>query len=160
MICMMICPILVKLYGIILEKKINEWLEMEGKWVKGQTGFRRHHSTIEHIVTLGITAEECRNNKFDLFCCFVDFRKAFDTVPRNNLCNKLEELKVPFEFRASMIRLYKKIIAKFRNNEGWKTYINCNIGVKQGFLLSPILFRIHIDKLEKCLEEAGCNKLS
>ena len=33
--------------------------------------------------------------------------------------------------------------------------INCNIGVQQGFPLSPIIFGIYIDKLEKCLEEAG-----
>ena len=34
--------------------------------------------------------------------------------------------------------------------------VNCNIGVKQGFSFSPTLFGIYIDKLEKCLEEAGC----
>ena len=31
----MISPILAKLYGIILEKKINGWLEIEGKRAKG-----------------------------------------------------------------------------------------------------------------------------
>ena len=31
----MISPLLAKLYDIILEKKINEWLEMEGKIDKG-----------------------------------------------------------------------------------------------------------------------------
>jgi hypothetical protein len=34
--------------------------------------------------------------------------------------------------------------------------IKCNIGVKQGFPLSPTLFGIYIDKLERCLEKAGC----
>ena len=34
--------------------------------------------------------------------------------------------------------------------------INCNIGAKQGFPLAPTLFTIYIDKLEMCLEEAGC----
>ena len=77
-------------------------------------------------------------------------------MPINNLWNKLEELKVPFVLRVVTIRLYEKVIAKFKNNEGWKAYITCNIGVKQGFPLSPILFDIYIDKLEKCLEEAGC----
>ena len=129
---------------------------MEGKWAKGQTGFRRNHSTMDHLVTLRIIANECCNNKSDLYCCFADFRKDFDTMPRNNLWNRLEELKVPFDLRVSVIRLYKNIIAKFKNNEGWTTYINCNIGLKQGCPLSPTTFGIYIDKLEKCLEEAGC----
>ena len=78
---------------------------MEGKQAKGQAGFRRNHSTMDHLLTLRIIAEECHNNKSDLFCCFLDFRKAFDIVPRNNLWNRLEELKVPFELRAATIRL-------------------------------------------------------
>ena len=86
----------------------------------------------------------------------MDFRKSFDTVPRNNSWNMLKELKVPFELRFIAIRLYKNVISKFKNNEGWKTYINCNIGVKQSFPLSPTLFGIYIDKLERCLEKAGC----
>ena len=52
----MISSLLAKLYGIILEKKINEWLEMEGKWDKGQAGFRRNHATTAHLVTLRIIA--------------------------------------------------------------------------------------------------------
>ena len=50
----MIGHLLAKLYGIILEKKINEWIEMEGKRAKGQAGFRRNPSTTEHLITLRI----------------------------------------------------------------------------------------------------------
>ena len=77
-------------------------------------------------------------------------------VPRYNLWNRLEELKVPLELRAATIRLYENVIAKLKSNEGWSKDIKCNIGVKQGFPLSPTLFGIYIDKLEGCLEEAGC----
>ena len=129
---------------------------MEGKWVKGQAGFRRNHSTTDHLVTLRIIVEECHNNKSSLFCCFVDFRNDFDTKPRNNPWNMLEELKVPLDLRDAQIRLYKKVIARFKNNKGWTMDINCNIGVKQGSTLSPTLFFIYIDKLERCLEEACC----
>jgi len=59
----MISPLSTKLYGSILEKKLSIWLESEGKWAKGQAGFRRHHSIIDHLVTLRIIAEECHNDK-------------------------------------------------------------------------------------------------
>ena len=55
----MISPLLAMLYGIILENNINDCLEMESKWAKGQGGFRRHHSTMYHLITLRITIEEC-----------------------------------------------------------------------------------------------------
>ena len=139
----MINPLLAKLYGIILKKKISIWLESEGERAKGQVGFRRQHSTTNHLVTLRIIVEECRNDKSNLFCCFVDFRKAFDTVPRNNLWNRFEELKVPFELRAAVIRLYENVIVKFKSNEGWSRDIKCNIGFKQGFPVSPTLFGIY-----------------
>jgi hypothetical protein len=152
----MISPILAKLYGSILEKKINIWLEIHGKRAKGQARFRGYHSTMDHLVTLRIIAKECHNNKTNLLCCFVDFRKYFDIVPRTNLWNRLEEIKVPFELRVVVVRLYENVISKFRNIKGWLKEINCNIGVKQGCPLSPTLFGIYIDKLEDCLEEVGC----
>ena len=80
----MINPLLANLYGIILENKINIWLESEGNRAKGQAGFIRKHSTMDHLVMLRIIVEECCKNKSNLFCCFVEFRKAFDMVPRNN----------------------------------------------------------------------------
>ena len=83
-----ISSLLGKLYGIILENKINEWLEMEVKRAKGQAGFIRNHSTTDHLITLRIIAEEFLHNKSDIFCFFVDFRKSFDIEPRNNVWNR------------------------------------------------------------------------
>jgi hypothetical protein len=84
------------------------------------------------------------------------FRKVFDMVPRKNLWNRLEEIKVPLKLRVSAIRMYENAIAKFKNTKGWLKEINYNIGVKQGCPLSPSLFGIYIDKLEDCLEKKGC----
>ena len=74
--------------------------------------------------------ENCRNDKSNLFCFFVEFRKDFDTVPINNLWDILEELKVPFELTDATIRLYENVIAKFKRNEGWSKDIKSNIIVK------------------------------
>jgi hypothetical protein len=152
----MISTILAKLDGIILEKKISIWLESHGKRAKGQARFRRYHSIVGHLVTFRIIAEEFCNTKANILCCFVDFRKTFDMVPRKNLWNRLEEIKVPLELRVASIRMYENVISKFKTTKGCSKDINYNIGVKQGCPLSPTLFRIYIDKLEECLEKAGC----
>jgi hypothetical protein len=93
-------------------------------------------------------------------CCFINFRKDFDIVPRTNLWNRLEELKVLFELRATATRMYEKVIVNFRKTEGWLEEINYNIGVKQGCPLSPNIFNIYIDKLEHCLEDVVCVDLN
>ena len=67
----MISPILAKIYGIILEKKISILLESHSKRSKGQVVFRRYHSTVDHLVTFRIITEEFRNTKTNIFCCFV-----------------------------------------------------------------------------------------
>jgi hypothetical protein len=152
----MISPILAKLYGIILEKKISLWLESHGKRDKGHAMFRRYHSTVDHLITFRIIAEEFHNTKTNIFCYFVDFRKSFDMVSKKNFWNRLEEIRVPLDLKVAAIRMYEKFIANFKNTEGWSKEINCNIGVKQGCPLSPTLFGIYIDKLEDCLEKQGC----
>jgi hypothetical protein len=101
-----------------LEKKISLWLESHDKRAKGQAGFRRYHSTVDHLVTFRIIAEEFCNTKTNLFCCFVDFKKYFDIVPRKNLWNRLEEIKVSLKLRVVAIRMYENIIAKVKNIEG------------------------------------------
>jgi hypothetical protein len=82
---------------------------------------------MNHFVTFRIIAEEFFNTKTNFCCCFVDFKKTFDMVPKKNLWNRLEEIILPLELRAAAIRMYEKAIAKFKNIEGWSKEINCNI---------------------------------
>jgi hypothetical protein len=49
-----ISPILAKLCRIILEKKIDIWIEIHGKRVKGHAGFKIYHSIVYHLDTLRI----------------------------------------------------------------------------------------------------------
>ena len=39
-------------------------------------------------------------------------------VPRKNLWNRLEEIKVPLELMDVAIRMYENVIANFKNTEG------------------------------------------
>ena len=59
-------PLLGNLYGIILDNKINIWIEIQGKMSKQKYGIRRYHSIIEHCITPKIIVEEFLNNKLNL----------------------------------------------------------------------------------------------
>ena len=88
---------LARLYASILEQKLGKWAETEGIRAAGQAGFRRGFSTLDHIFTLRAIMEEGRAHGKRMYCCFVDFRKEFDTVPRARLMSRLMKLGVPTE---------------------------------------------------------------
>ena len=87
----------------------------------------------------------------------MDFRKSFDTVPQYNIWKRLDEIIIiPPKLKIAMIHLYEMVVSNIKITEGWYKDIKCNIRVKQGCPLSPTLFGIYINKLEECLEIAGC----
>ena len=73
----MVGLLMAKLFGCIMESKISAWAEKKGKRTYGQAGFRQHHSTIDHLVTLRVLMEESLLRGKGLYCCFVEFKKSF-----------------------------------------------------------------------------------
>jgi hypothetical protein len=55
-----------------------------------------------------------------------------------------------------MIRIYENVITNMQCDNEWLIDINCSNSGKQGYLISPTLFGIYIDKIEQFLEEEGC----
>ena len=45
-----------------------------------QNGFRPERSTSMHIMGLKLLIDEARLRKMPFHCCFIDFKKAFDSV--------------------------------------------------------------------------------
>lgn len=147
----MINPLFAKLFGSMIENRINKWAEENHKHAKGQVGFRPKHSIVDHGITLRHIIEKAWEKKAEVFCCFVDFKKAFDTVPRDKLWNRMEELGIPVHLRAVVHRLYEDVKVKIRTLDSISNSFRSDIGVKQGCPLSPTLFGLFIDKLEEWL---------
>jgi hypothetical protein len=89
--------------------------------------------------------------KEEVLCCFVDFKKSFDTVPREKIWHRMEELGVPMHLRAAIHRLYEEVKVKIRTSTSIFESFRSDIGVKQGCPLSPTLFGLYIEKLEEWL---------
>ncbi len=47
-------PILAKLFAMILDKRLSEWVEQHGVCAKGQAGFRKYYCTIDQFFILWI----------------------------------------------------------------------------------------------------------
>ena len=85
----------------------------------------------------------------------MDFKKSFDTVPRDKIWNKMEELGIPDGYCTAVHRLYENVLAKIRTSEGMSQCFGSDIGVKKACPLSPTLFGLYIDKLGAWLSKTN-----
>jgi len=84
-----------------------------------------------------------------IYTCFVDFRKAFDTMPREKLWWVLEGIGVGRRFLACLWSMYSQDQACVSHpTKGLSNTFPCTIGVKQGCPLNPLLFELYINALE------------
>lgn len=143
-----------KLLGSVLEQAISSWAETNGKRAIGQAGFRPKHSTIDHLISLRVLMEESRLKGKTLYCCFVDFTKAFDTVPRTGLWQRMESIGVPLHLRIAVAHLYQRVLCQLKTHAGMSKEFSSNMGVKQGCPLSPTLFGLCIDQIEDFIPQA------
>ncbi|MCO5609097.1 hypothetical protein L7F22_063319 [Adiantum nelumboides] len=151
----MIGHMMAKIYGAVLESELSRYAEREGLRAPGQAGFRRTFSTVDHIFTLRCLIEQSRSRGRRLYCCFVDFRKAFDTVPRERLLQRLISLGIPQDMIWAIYALYERVSGKVRCPGGLSDSITSTIGVTQGCPLSPTLFGLYIDEMEDYIRQSG-----
>ena len=77
------------MFTSILNNRISKYLEENRLLSEMQAGFRKQYSTTDNISTLHALLEICKSRKLKLYCCFVDYTKAFDNVWRVGLWQKL-----------------------------------------------------------------------
>ena len=95
--------------------------------------------------------------KKKLFCSFVDFSKAFDSVWRSALWGKLlcNEINGNFLRVLHNIYLNAKSFISINNQESGFLVNGC--GLRQGNNISPILFSMYLNDLETYFEANHIN---
>ena len=80
--------------------------------------------------------------KKTLYVCFVDFKNAFHTVLHNILWNKLITCAIECKFLNLIKSLYSKVKSCVRSNSGLTDLFVYKRGLRQGCLLSALLFAL------------------
>ena len=126
-----------------------------------QAGFRKNRSTVEQITNLRVLCEKRRNVSNPVFHNFIDFKKAFVRVWHNRMFDTLLKFNIGKRMTHLMKQLYQKARTKVLSGNAYSEWFQATVGVRQGCILSPILFnlfleRIMLDALEDFEEGIKC----
>ena len=80
-----VAVILSKLYAMVLEARATARAEQSKSRAKGQAGFRKDFCTTDQLFVIHTLLQQAAHEKHKLYCCFVNFKKAFDLAPRDIL---------------------------------------------------------------------------
>ena len=138
--------------GIILERikaAIDSMLRQQ------QAGFRKGRSCCEQIFTLRQIVEKVTSLNTKLLVNFIDFRKAFDCLHRPSVWNILKSYGIPEHVVRVIRSFYQGSRCSVRVDGQLSDWFEIITGVRQGCLLSPLLFLIVMDWIMKQATDNG-----
>jgi len=131
------------------ETRLNKFLTKRNIICSEQIGFSKGMRTSDHIFVLKTLIDKyTQQGSKKLYSCFIDFRKAFDTVRHEELFYKLRLNGISDLFYNVIKNMYGNIDLSVKTDashitDSFKSYI----GMCQGDNLSPNLFKLFINDL-------------
>ena len=147
-----------KLFLTIINNRLIKYCLENGLLSVAQLGFVAGNRTSDpHIILQNLIQKYCHKKNQKIFGCFVDFSKAFDTVPRDILLRKLQEKGIDGRILEIIRMLYLSDTASVKIGKTYSPPFSTNIGVRQGCVLSPLLFNLFLADLQPLLQDCDDN---
>jgi len=150
-----LCSIFGKVFDLIFLDKFSGALFTS----ELQFGFKAKHSTTMCSMILKETLAYYSADGGTAFRTFLDATKAFDHVDYCELFRVLLCREIPHTYVWLLLNLYTNSVAKINWNGVCSDSFRVVNGVKQGGILSPVLFCIYLDGLLVALNDSkvGCH---
>ena len=101
--------------------------------------------TIDHIFALKCLDDHNKARKKKLYCWIIDFRKAFNTILRDQLFDRLKSLEIPDNMIWAFYALYEQVSKCVWCPSGLSNCFTSAITTRLAQLPTP--FGIHIDEI-------------
>ena len=150
-----LAPSSYKLFCGILNNRLVKWADANGVLADEQNGFRKGRSTVDHISSLTNMIETRKLKQKQTFVAFIDFRKAYDCIDRSLLWLKLEDLGIGGNILNVIKAMYSDVEYCVRLNGVDTEWFKVMNGLKQGCMLSPLLFNLFINNLVETINSLG-----
>ena len=150
----MLFPTLCKIYGMILLNMLEKFAGDNEYFSELQFGFREGVGSIEASFTVLETINHTLERDSKVFSCFLDVRKAFDTVWIDRLLFKLfSKLGISGRMWLVIKDLYTNVKAKVLYARTQSREIDILQGIGQGRIIAPFMYKVYINSLLKVLPD-------
>ena len=129
---------------MVLCARLTQWFTP----LREQAGAKAGRGCIEHILTLRLITDIAWRRKRKLYVTFVDYRAAYDNVPRQTLFQQLRRLGCGATMLACLIAMYATT-----NSIIGTAIVTACIGVRQGSPTSCWLFVAFLDSMVKLFKD-------
>ena len=147
------------MYAKVLEQRTR--YKVEPFLSQAQMGFRKGRGCTDTIFALRQLSEKVIKHDRELNIVFVDQEKAFDRVNRDKVWQTLELYNIQDQVLDSIRATYANSMSPVLTSIGLTDWFDITSGVRQGCVLSPLLFIIYMDRItnEASLEPEALNEL-
>lgn len=144
-----------KIFNKCFNSRLQNLIEQDRKLVDSQAAYRKDFSTIDQIFILkSLINKYTIRGKKKLFGCFVDFKKAFDSVWHGGLLFKLlDQYHIGGRFYGVIKNMYATAQSCVRLPDGITDAFPIQKGIKQGDTLSPFLFNLYVNDINYILTD-------
>ena len=139
-----------KIFTNVLTFRLQTWAESNNVIDESQAGFRKQYSTINNIFSLQALIQKylCRT-RGRFYCIFVDFRRAFDSIPHNKIWDSLQRNGI--DSNSNFLKIFQSMCKQLKScvkvNNSLTKFFKCSVGTRQGCVSSPIIFSLFINDL-------------
>ena len=145
------CPvkIITKILTTRMQRHIQKFIDID------QTGFIRGRSISENFVYATELVQHCHRNKIPTVVLKLDFAKAFDSVSWDSTIKILAARAFPDRWLQWMQMLFSSSHSAVLINGCPGNWITCKRGLRQGDALSPYLFVLVADVLQRLIKHSN-----
>jgi endonuclease/exonuclease/phosphatase family metal-dependent hydrolase len=158
--------IIIRTFEHLIHRRLAEELEGRGYFAYFQFGFRKGRSTIDAIHSLLSSIQRVlkTSTQLDVLQCpvlFLDIQKAFDRVDHNILLQRVHDSGITGKAWLWLRSFLTNRRMRCVDASEYSSWLPIHYGVPQGCVLSPLLFLIFINGLQKTIAtDPNCNLLA